>query len=100
MKMAPDRAGRITFAVTFPGVMVVFTHDQVLLFGADNANTVAAGFLVRRLRVGAVNSLMGRLLPRLGNVGRSLGQIFSVLLLFVNDLFVVRYISWIGHDSR
>src|SRR5277367_6162581 len=98
--MASYRARSIAVAVTFVRMMMVFTHDQALLFGVDNANTVAASLLGHSLYVGTVRRFTGSLFSRLGNVGCTFGQILPVLLLLVNDLFVVRYISWIGHDSR
>ena len=42
-----------------------------------------------------MNSFAGRLLPRLGNVVGTLSQNLPMLLLFVNDFLIVRYISWI-----
>jgi hypothetical protein len=32
-------------------------------------------------------------------VRRSLSEIFTLFLLFVNDFLIVRYVSWVGHDS-
>jgi len=58
---------------------------------------IAASLLDFGLGVSAVKSFTGRLFSRLGNVGRTFRQILPMLLLRVNDLFVVSYISWIGH---
>ncbi len=47
--------------------------------------------------VSAVWLFTSGLFPRLGRVGCTFRQILSVLELLVNDFFVVRYVSWIGH---
>jgi hypothetical protein len=49
--------------------------------------------------VSAVRVFVRGFLSRLGNVGRALGKVLALLLLFVNDFFIVRYVSWIGQDS-
>jgi len=82
--------------MSFVGVMMVFTHNEDLPFGFD---AVFASFLRFGLSVSTVKLFPGSLLPRLRNVGCVFGQIFPLLLLFVNDFLVVRHVSWIGHDS-
>jgi len=62
-------------------------------------SNVATSLFDLSLVVSTVSRFTSSLLPRLGNVGRSLGQILTVFLFLVNDFLVVRYISWIGHDS-
>ncbi len=97
MKMAAYRTRRIAIAVTFVRMVVVFTHDEALLFGADAAAASLLGF---GFYVGAVSLFTRSLLPWLGNMRRTLSQVLTLFLLLVNDFLVVRYISWIGHDSH
>lgn len=98
--MISHRTGWVAFTVTFAGVMMVFAHgemqDGILLFGFSY---VAASFLDFGLYVSTMSPFTGCLFSRLGDVCRTFGQILALFLLFMNDFFVMRYISWIGHDS-
>ncbi len=76
--------------------MVKFVENYPRLCSGIDAG--AAGFFDFGLGVSTVRGFTGSLLPRLGNVGSTFSQILPVLLLFVNDFLVVRYISWIGHE--
>jgi len=64
----------------------------------SGVNSGAAGFVDFGLGMDTVRRFTGSLLSRLGNVGSALSEVLPVLMLFVNDFLVVRYISWIGHD--
>ena len=63
-------------------------------FGDSAASLFSFG-----LFASTVGFLMGGFLTRLGNVSSALGKILTLVLLLVDDFFVVRYISWIGHPQ-
>ena len=68
---------------------------ETLFRGIGDVSTRFLGF---RFFVSAVGLFMRSLFSGLRDVGSSLGKIHSLLLFLVNDLLVVRNISWIGHD--
>jgi hypothetical protein len=61
-------------------------------FGDSAASLFSFG-----LFVSAVGFLMCGFFTRLGNASSALGKILALVLLLVDDFFVVRYVSWIGH---
>jgi hypothetical protein len=73
-----------------PGAEAVLLH---------RLGDIATSFLKLSLFVSTVSLLPARLLSRLRNVGRALGKVLPLLLLFVDDFFIVRYVTWIGHGS-
>ena len=66
--------------------------DRLGRFGSSPTRLFRLGFFMS-----AVAFLMCILPTRLRNVGSSFAKILTLLLLLVNDLLIVRYVSWIGH---
>ena len=60
---------------------------------------MAASLFDLRLFMSTMRLLAAGLLSGLGKVLRPLGKVFTLFLLFVDDFLIVRYVSWVGHDS-